>query len=176
MTRFAPALLVIFFPLAVGAQDKKDVPPFQSKDGKFTVALPDKPTEQTNKVPTAVGQLEMHMFVIDQKDRAYLVTYSDYPKDSVVDKADKVLDGVVDGNAKALKGKLASQDKITITVGKKDYPGREITVELPDKKGLYKARAFLVGDRLYQVVALGPEDFVKGKGVDEYLKSFKVTE
>jgi hypothetical protein len=175
MTRFAPALLVIFFPLTVGAQDKKE-PPFQSKDGKFTVTLPAKPTEQTTKVPTDVGQLDMHMFIVDQKDRAYLVTYIDYPKGSVGDKADKVLDGVVDGNVKGTKGKLTSQDKITLTVGKKDYPGRAVTIAMPDNKNVYRGRAFLVGDRLYQVVALGPDEFVKGDAVKGYLDSFKIDE
>jgi hypothetical protein len=43
---------------------------------------------------------------------------------------------------------------------------------MPDKKQLYRARVFLVGDRVYQVVALGPEEFAKGKEVDDYLKSF----
>ena len=173
MKRCAFTLLALLFPLALCAEDKKPTV-FASKEGKFTVALPEKPSEKTSKVPTDAGQLELHIFVLDQKDRAYLVTYSDYPAGTVKDNADKVLTGVVEGNAKSLKGKVASEEKITI--GKKKYPGREIRIEMDDKKGLYRARVYLVGDRLYQVVALGPDEFAKGKAVDDYLKSFAIDE
>jgi hypothetical protein len=41
---------------------------------------------------------------------------------------------------------------------------------------LYRARIFLVGDRMYQVVALGPDEFAKSKAVDDYLNSFEIDE
>jgi hypothetical protein len=173
MTRCAFILPALLFPLTLCAEDKKPTV-FASKEGKFTVAMPEKPSEKTSKIPTDLGQLELHIFIVDQKERAYLVTYSDYPAGTVKDNADKILTGVVEGNAKSLKSKVASEEKITI--GKKKHPGREIKIEMPDKKGLYRARIYLVGDRLYQVVALGPEEFAKGKEVDEYLKSFAVEE
>jgi hypothetical protein len=176
MIRFAPVVLVFLFPFALSADDKKDTP-FKSKEGKFSVALPGKPAEQTTKVPSDLGQLEVHLFVVDLKDKAYLVSYSDYPKGSVGDKSEKiekVLDGVVNGNAKGVKGKLLSQEKITI--GKKKYAGREVQIEMPDKKGLYRARVFLVGDRLYQAIALGPTEFAKGKDVDAFLDSLVIEE
>lgn len=173
MTRCAFTLSALLFPLALCAEDKKPTP-FASKEGKFTVAMPAKPSEKTSKIPTDAGQLELHIFVLDQKDRAYLVTYSDYPAGTVAGNADKILAGVIEGNAKSLKSKVASEEKITL--GKKKHPGREIKIEMPDKKGLYRARIYLVGDRLYQVVALGPDEFAKGKAVDDYLKSFTVDE
>jgi hypothetical protein len=173
MKRFGFALLVLLLPLALCAEDKKPVD-FASKTGKFSVTLPEKPAEKTSKVPTDLGKLELHIFIVDQKDRAFLVTYSDYPPKTVGDNAEKLLAGVIEGNAKSLKGKVLSDEKITIGKGK--YPGREVRIEMPDKKGLYRARIYIVGDRLYQVVALGPDEFAKSKAVDDYMKSFTIEE
>ncbi len=176
MTRFAPALLALALPLALCAEDKTPAPvTVKSKEGKFSVTLPDKPAEKTNKVKTDVGELDLHSFLVDQNDRAMVVMYSDYPAGSVgAANADKVLAGCIEGNVKSLKGKLASEEKIT--TGKAKHVGREIRIEMPDKKGIYRARLFLVGDRLYQVVALGPDDFAKGKAVDAFLNSFAIDE
>lgn len=173
MIRFTPALLVLLFPLVLTAEDAKPVA-FTSKEGKFSVTLPVKPTEKTTTTKTDAGEVKIHLFLVDQKDRAYIVTYSDYPAGTVGANADKVLGGVAAGNVKSLKGKLASEEKITI--GKNKHPGRDIRVEMPEKKGLYRAHIFLVGDRLYQVVALGPDEFAKSKAVDDYLKSFAIEE
>jgi hypothetical protein len=173
MIRFAPVLVLLVTALAPGAEEPKGGP-FRSKEGKFSVALPDKPTEKTNKVKLDAGEVELHLFSVAQKDHAYVVTYNDFPKPAVGDDRDKFLTGVVERNVASLKGKLASDVKVAL--GKAKHPGREIRVEIPDQKRLYRARLFLVGDRLYQVVALGPDEFVKGKAVDDYLNSFAVDE
>jgi hypothetical protein len=173
MTRFGFALVILLSPLALCAEDKKPVS-FTSKEGKFTVAVPEKPSSKTSKVPSDAGPIEVHMFVVDQKDRAYIMSYNDYPPASVGN-AEKMMNTVIEGNAKSLKGKVVADEKITI--GKKNHPGRAITIEIGgDKKQIYKARVYLVGNRLYQVVALGPDDFAESKIVEDYLKSFTIEE
>ena len=173
MNRFSFVLLVALSPLALSAQEKKDAP-FVSKAGKFSVALPAKPSEKSRKIKVGDREQDLHVFSVEQKDRAYVVTYIDYPKGTIGDDKDKFLAGVVERNVGLLKGKVAAEEKITL--GKAKHPGRDVRVDLPDKKQLYRARVFLVGDRVYQIVVLGPEEFVKGKEIDEYLKSFEVTE
>jgi hypothetical protein len=174
MTRLAPALLILLFPVALIAEDKKPEP-FKSKEGKFSVTMPEKPVSKTNKVKTDIGEVELHAFLVDQKDRAIVVMYSDYPAGSVAEgTVEKVLDGCVSGNVKALKAKLLSEDKISI--GKAKHAGREIRVEMPNQQGIYRARVFLVGDRLYQVVAMGPDDYTKTKAVEDFMNSFAIDE
>ncbi len=170
MIRFCPAFVVLLFPLALWAEDNKPVI-FSTREGKFSVTVPEKPTEKTNKIKTAAGEIDAYLFVIDMKDRAYIVTYNDYKPGTVDKDSDKVLAGVIKGNADSLKGKVVSEEKITI--GKKKHPGREIRIEFGEKQ-IYRARVFLVGDRLYQVVALGPDEFTKSKPVEEYFKSFAI--
>lgn len=177
MNRFSLMLLFALSPLALAADDKKDAPkaaPFASKDGKFSINLPDKPSEKTRKIKSGDRELDLHVFSVEQKDRAVVVTYLDYPKGTVGDDKDKFLAGVVERNVGLLKGKVSAEEKIAL--GKAKHPGRDVKVDMPDKKQLYRARVFLVGDRVYQIVVLGPEEFVKGKEVDACLDSFKVDE
>ena len=172
MTRFRSALLVLLLPLGLHAEDKQ--PAFKSKEGKFSVALPDKPTEKTNSVKFGEIEVKMHVFAVKHNEGVFLVTYNDYPKDVIGNDGGKFLAGVVERNAANLKGKLTSNEKITI--GKKKHPGHIVRIEMPDDKRLYRARVFLVDDRLYQVVALGPDEFAKSKAVDDYLNSFEIDE
>ena len=80
----------------------------------------------------------------------------DYPKGTVGADTDKFLAGVVERNVGQLKGKVSAEEKVTL--GKDKHPGRDVRVDLPDKKQFYRARVFLVGDRVYQIVVLGPEE------------------
>src|SRR5262249_35408647 len=110
------------------------------------------------------------------KDRVAYVVYGDYPAKAVSEKGAKpFLDAQTKGSVASLKGKLVSE-KATLTLGKGKHPGREIVIALPEKGRFYRARIFLVGTRLYQVVAMGPEDFARGKPADRFLDSFKLAE
>lgn len=175
----AAAMLLVLF--AEGKEDKKgekkdEKKPvaFTSKEGKFSVAFPEKPAEKTSKVKVGDREVDHHLFTAKQADRAQIVSYVDYDKAVVGEDKDKFLAGVVERNVVNLKGKVAVNEKVSLGKGK--HPGRDVRVEMPDKKQLYRAQVFLVGNRLYQVVVLGPEEFVKGKEVDDYLKSFTVEE
>ena len=173
MTRFGSALLVTLVPLALAAQDTKPEL-FVSKDGKFSVALPGKPAEKKSKAKVGDGEADLHLFTVSHKGSAFIVTYSDYPKDKIGADREKFVADRVEANVAGLKGKVLSNEKLTL--GKDKHPGREARVELGEKKQLYRARVYLVGTRVYQVVVLGPDEFVKGKEVDDYFASFKVDE
>ena len=40
--------------------------------------------------------------------------------------------------------------------------------------GFYRARLYLVGQRLYQVVVAGPREDIQGQDADRYLNSLKL--
>jgi hypothetical protein len=176
MPRFGPALVAALLPLALCADDSKDDKKpvaFASKEGRFSVALPARPAEKSNKLKTPAGEVPIHMFLVDLKDRAFVVSYNDYP--AVDADAQKVLAGVIEGNAKGVKGKVAASEAFAF--GKKEYPGRAATIEFGgEKKQVYRVRAYLAGKRLYQVIALGPDDFARSKPVDEFFRSFAIQE
>jgi hypothetical protein len=182
MTRLGTFLLLALLPPALAADDKKPDPKeakkpatFISKAGRFSVLLPGKPAEKTAKVQAGGQDAELHIFSATADSRSHVVTYSDYPAGVVGADKEKFLAGVVERNVERLKaGKLTANEKVSLGKGK--HPGRDVRVELPDKKRLYRARVYLVGDRLYQVVVLGPTDAVKGKEADDFLNSFAVTD
>jgi hypothetical protein len=183
MIRFSCALLfAAVVPLAAPADDKKDPSKedkkpvaFSSKAGKFSVTLLAKPEEKSEKVKIGDKELEHHLFRVKLPDRAQVISYVDFPKAAIGDDKEKFVAGVVERNVGNLKGgKVTVNEKIALGKGK--HPGRDVRVELAGQKQLYRARVFLVGERLYQVVVLGPDEFVKGKEVDDYLNSFAVEE
>ncbi len=147
---------------------------FSSKEGKFTITLPGQPASKTSKVVTSAGEVEAYLFLVDRKTHAYLVSYNDYKAATVDPDPEKVLSQVVEATAKNLKGQVNKDEKITL--GAKKYPGRDVLIALPGKQGLYRGRVYLVGNRLYQVVVIGPEDLVKNAAVDAYFGSFKLEE
>jgi hypothetical protein len=182
MTRFGTFLLLALLAPALVAEDKKPDPKdaktpatFVSKAGRFSVLVPGKPAEKTATVKVGGESAELHIFSATADGRSQVVTYSDYPAGVVGADKEKFLAGVVERNVGRLKGgKLTANEKVTLGKGK--HPGRDVRVELPDKKRLYRARFYLVGSRLYQVVVLGPADAVKGKEADDFLNSFAVAE
>ena len=173
MPRFCSLLLVALSTLTLTAQEKK-AEPFVSKEGKFSVLLPDKPSEKKNKVKIGDREVDLVIFAVNQKGSALVVSYSDFPKDKIGADKEKFIAERIEANVAGLKGKVSSNEKLTLGAAK--HPGREVRVDLAEKKQVYRARMFLVGERVYQVVALGSDEFVKSKTVDDYFASFKVDE
>ncbi len=52
---------------------------FSSSQGAFSVLMPGTPTEQIRTANTAFGSIDVHMYLLEQTDVAYMVAYSDYP-------------------------------------------------------------------------------------------------
>ena len=143
---------------------------FTSKEGRFSVSLPGKPVEKTEQVPAPGGKKkELHTLLLaSAADQIYHLNYNDYPREQI--KEDKNKETAFDALRKALGGKVLSEKKIT--VGKNKAPGRELLIELPSKM-FYRARVFFIDNRLFQVVAMGSEEFARGKNADRFLNSFK---
>jgi hypothetical protein len=171
---FLFAFVLVVLAGRVEAGGEKNVT-FTSQEGKFSVAMPGQPTKQTQKTPSEIGELNVNLFIVDQKDKGFIASFVDYPRGTVTDQSrEKMLDGCRDGNVRGTKGKLQSEKRIT--QGEKKIPGRELVISLQDGKALYRARIFLVGDRLYQVIAIGNPEFAQSAAVNAYLNSFKVLE
>jgi hypothetical protein len=168
--------MVMLVCTGLGLADDVKVQDFTSKEGKFSVAFPGKPKEATKEADSAAGKLTFTRFTYEDGDTGLLVIYCDYPPQLRKQKgAEKILDDARDGCVEKAKGKLADENKRTI--GKEKEPGRELLIQLPDEgKPYFRSRMYLVGDRLYQVIVVGPEKYAKGKDADAFLDSFKLVE
>ena len=144
---------------------------FSSSEGNFSVLMPGAPSHDTKQVQTAVGSIDMHLFSRELRNKtAYVVIYSDYPEFITRASPDKVLDGGRDAAVANSKGKLLSEEHIFLEGG---HAGREIVVEVPDQ-GVLKLRAYLVRQRLYQVMLLAPKERIDSEENAKYLSSFKL--
>lgn len=143
---------------------------FSSSEGAFSILMPGTPTEQTKTVNTAVGPIDAYFFLLERKDIAYMVGYSDYP-DTVVQKTnpDAILEGARNGAVANVQGKLLNELIISLN----GYPGRELKIEPAGGKGTIKAKIFIVGNRLYQVMVVTPKEKAFSKNVRRFLDSFK---
>src|SRR5712691_6834341 len=94
-------------------------------DGKFTVELPAVPQfEKLNeKTEGDALQYVRYQWLVDQNEKAWIVSYSAFPKPM-----DKVYDAQVQASVNGTKGKLINQQDIE----QRGIKGREIWVQIPE--------------------------------------------
>ncbi|NTW99209.1 MAG: hypothetical protein HGB35_04635 [Geobacteraceae bacterium] len=163
-------VLLLLILISAGCQ-KAEWKPFTSAQGGFSVLMPDIPVEKTEQANTVAGMIALHMFSLEQKESAYVVTYSDFPvavNQTVDSKA--VLDSSRDGAVASFQGKLLTETSISID----GFPGRDLKIESPDGLHTVRLRIFLVKNRLYQVMIVTTKERVDLKDNFKYLDSFKL--
>jgi hypothetical protein len=149
---------------------------FKSASGGFTVQMPGAPQEQTQSIASAAGPLDLHNFVVEDRSIAYIVSYLDFPSGAITaSDSDALLDNAVDGSVKSGSGTLKSKSSLALG----EYPGRlaEFTTAANGQTPATTIRAhyFLVRTRLYQVLAVAPQDQLPAEA-DTFLNSFKLFE
>jgi hypothetical protein len=143
---------------------------FKSPDNSFTVMLPKDVKEEKQAVNTQLGPIEFVSYNAKAKHQEFSIAYSDYP-DSFVTATDPqiLLDGSRDGALANIQGRLLSETIIDMN----GHPGRELRIEGPQKL-ILKSRLYLVGNRLYQVMAVSKPDHSFDKKIEEVFLSFKI--
>ncbi len=159
-------------PLLLGAvQENPDWKPFASERAGFTIAFPSPPKESKQRVQAAAGELEVLVFVSEEKnDTSFVVSCSDVPESaSGKETIDKRLDFARDGAAANSRGKLRTEKKIE----REGHPGRDLVIDHEDTT-VVRLRLFVVGRRLYQVMVIGPGTVATSRDVTFFLDSFRV--
>lgn len=145
---------------------------FTSKDGRFTATFPGKPAESARDVDTAGGKVKLTSVTLEiRKDLAYIVMFNDYPEAVAPDQAQDVLGRVRDGT-KGTDGKVLSDSELAL--GKDKVPGRDYVISQGDNH-FFRARSYLNGRRLYQVIiSAAKKDDVTSKEAEAFLDSFAI--
>jgi hypothetical protein len=145
---------------------------FTSQAGSFSVMAPAPLTEEvrSSDLPQ-VGKISIHIFTATKGNKAYVVSYVDFPEQLQVDPEQR-LDASSQGAAANLNGKLVVQSKISLG----GNPGREIVVDANrnGRDATLKARIYVVHNRLYQVMVVAPKGEVSNDEIMKYLESFKL--
>ena len=148
--------------------------------GRFVVSLPNPVQRGSQPVDTAVGKIVMNMLYYDGGAVAHMVIYCDYPAGSVAQSGgpDKVCANARDGALKSVNGTVRTSS--TYQLG--DTNGLEVVADIPPKDpndsasaSVARIRFFVVGDRLYQVMYIGPTGTETEPKAVAFLDSFRLT-
>ncbi len=149
---------------------------YTSQDGRYRVQFTGKPTIQEKTVQTPVGPVITRIAISEDWSRtARMVMYADYPPHLIhAGNRDGGLDGACQGMVS--EAQLVTLSKVPITLN--GHPGREVTFDSqpgrPGGKVVGRARLYLVGNRLYQVLIAGPDGRVPPETIESYFNSFSL--
>ncbi|HUV06421.1 MAG TPA: hypothetical protein VMX75_01755 [Spirochaetia bacterium] len=176
--RFAGTLIVLLMLtllLFTVSCQRDNWEPFISQKGGFQVSVPVRFEQRSRILQTPIGDSPLSVFVAGESDAtAFYVGYSDLP--GLDNSETGWLRNLKNGREQALKsrgGKLIYERKIEI----RGNPGLEFSAEIQveGQTAHWKARCYIVGQRLYQVFGIA----VQGKGaiseVERFINSFRLT-
>jgi glucose/arabinose dehydrogenase len=142
--------------------DWREVP---STQGRYRIALPAKPFEQTRTLNSAAGAVSMTMVSAPAADWLFGVAWTDYPAGSDMRKN---IDEQRDALLRNISGRTISENAGT--------SGRMLTAEGRSGEVIVALRARFVADgrRVYQIAAVGPKGGVPETELDTFFGSFKL--
>lgn len=145
---------------------------FKSTEGGFRIDLPGEP--QPNEIKVGKNRdTPQYQFLVGSEQGVYLVSYQDNSN----------LEGA---STEALQAALVSgQEKLLETFSgelleskpgllDKQHPSLAFRITMPKASGEARCRFFLVGTRLYQVMAMGVPEFANSEEAKTVLASFKL--
>jgi hypothetical protein len=140
-----------------------------AKQWRFSLTFPCQSAPGSQMVDTELGKILMTMYSCGGDNDAYMIAINDYPKGTVTpDNIDAVYTGVIDGASSNTNGKIRNIAPFTLG----NVTGREALIDVSEQGGAVRTRVFLVGDRLYQVMFIGPNGQENSKGALDFLNSF----
>jgi hypothetical protein len=143
---------------------------YTSLEGGFLVSFPGAPTELARTLSTeGAGDIEAHICIVKHEHSAYGIMYADYPESYIEQlETEHLFDIGLEGAVAGSNATLLSESTISLD----GHPGREVKAKLSEGGLVVRTRMYLVGNRLYQVIATVPEDQVLSSNVDVFLNSF----
>lgn len=154
---------------------------YEFKDSNFKAYFPEKPLEQSQKVPTAVGELNVNMFMHQGTEEMYMISENQYPSD-MVDYSDKekvkaMLKGALEGGY----NNMAAQSGATANIESQEYFMFKGKYEAIRGKaivgGLYSENFIVLnGNKMYQVMCLGMGKYPDSKTAKKFANSFEIIE
>ncbi len=167
MRSAALCLLVSAF---AAADEKRPKYVHTSVEHGYSVGLPGKPKTDKQNLTTVAGTLTVHTARFDSgSDLVLSVTNTDYPKEFTGVKPEEVFKGMLK-EMQGADGKVAEETDVTIGADK--HPGKQWRIEAG--KNVIRVQVYLVGRRVYQVMANGSKEGADGKAAAELFATFEL--
>ena len=194
MKRFlATAIIILAFTLSLSAQEHTKRPPrapntpstpsstpppanvtdasgwvqFTSDDGRFSVLMPEIPTDKTETTQSEHGPYTTHLFIVRDTTSVYLIGWVDYDPGFNFNRQSE-MEANRDNFVKGINAKLLTTRSLRID----GYPALEFTAETADR--LFTSRVYMVGRRPYQIVIGSPKNLDDSTNLNRFFSSFKV--
>ncbi len=163
----------VFFATA-GCGGSSTPAPYTNEAGNYRVLTVGSTKNSQQKVPSPAGELNLFaMENIDANKTTRTVIYTDYPVQLMQSKGPEAM---LEGGVRGMGGQwnIESQKPIVLD----GHPGRELQFSLSGpnvpEKGAGRARLYLVGSRLYQVIIVGPASKVTAAELSDFVSSFEL--
>ena len=140
---------------------------FNSDLGRFTVLMPEIPTDKTETTQSEHGPYTTHLFIVKNSDNVYLIGWVDYDPSFNFNRQSE-MEANRDNFVKGIKATLVSTRPLQID----GYSALEFVAETSDR--VFKSRVYMVGRRPYQIVVGYPKDAPDPAIVNKFFSSFKV--
>jgi len=141
--------------------------------GRYTVDIAQPATRSTTESAAATGKITNYVLLHDNVTTAEIVQYSDFAAGTLAGKdLAKLYDGAAQGGAANIHGVIRSL--VVYQLG--DVAGREMLVDFTanESKGVCRCRFYIVGDRLYALIYVGPAGSENDVDVLHFLNSFRL--
>ena len=135
----------------------------------FAISAPHLPVGKKLVAPTDVGPVTSQIYSVDLgSDNAFMFSSTHYDQGLVSSRAADALEGAKNGAVANVHGTLVSQQHISID----GNPGYEIVITASNYH--VRERIYVVGDYLYQLLAIAPVGAPLPKDADKFLGSFRL--
>lgn len=143
---------------------------FRPAGAGYSVELPGEWRPSTQDVPSAFGPLKARRAAVTVGRRTFITMSIVYPEAALrAQPADTMLDGTRDGLVANVKGKLRSEQRLTVN----DLPAREIVIDAPNNL-VVVARYMLLRNVMVQALLAGQRGIESEKDTRYFLDSLKV--
>ena len=159
-------MLALVVPVLVAGCGESAWREFTSPEGGFSVRLPGKPREITKTQDAGSGRITLHSHGVDARDGTYAVSYADLSPGTPIN-----YDLMRKGLLQRVKGQLVSETD----VARGEIAGRQFEVQTENPKGFAVVQVYRVGDRAYELLAVGPNVRASSEGAQKFFNSFQVT-
>ncbi len=146
---------------------------FSSEPWGFRADFPAPPQTEVMKLPTPLGELDMHIFGVDRGAHAFMLSVLDRPPGGDTD-PQRLLDGSRDGILADLGGRLVREEQLV----REGLPARRLQISSGAGGQAHRVDVLLVLRelRLYQVVVTAPADRPNPPQAERFFASLHVTQ
>jgi len=140
---------------------------FNCVPGRFSVFMPEIPTDKTETVQSDHGPYTTHLFVVRGEKSVFLIGWVDYDPSFNFNTTGE-LDMNRENFLKGVNATLVNNRTVTLD----GYQSIEFTAE--NSETLFKSRVYMVGRRPYQLVAATSKGLDDSININRFFDSFKV--